>query len=225
MSILNIPKETLQDPIKTAELINRLFDEVQRLSKASFDWPVHSTHGNITTRRKPKETSQQHHYFQRSSIHGADQVTYDQLRAILFVDHSRNEPKYIKDLTDAVLLQKVNAEADVFWLGFNTPKFSANREFVELVATRELQPRCFMVASQPVEGYHREDFNNMYVRGAYQAWEMVTEKVVEGKMVVEWVCIQHSSAGGSVPSFITDWVTGKNFYHDVDAIIKYIHES
>jgi hypothetical protein len=219
---MSISKETLQDPIKTTELINELFDQAQILSKSSFDWPVYSTHGNITTRRKRKEpTDGQNHYFQRSSIHEANQVTYDQLRAILFVNHSLNEPKYIKDLTDAVLLEKINEEADVFWLGFKTPPLSANREFVELVAARELE-RCFMVVSQPVVGYDRQDSSNGYVRGAYQAWEIVSEKEIEGKRVVEWVCIQHSSAGGSVPSFITDWVAGKDFYHDVEAIIKYI---
>jgi hypothetical protein len=180
------------------------------------------THGDITTRKKK---SNPHDYIQRSSMHSnADQVTYDQLRSLLYLNHSLNETKYIKQLTDAILLQKVNAEADLFWLGFKTPVPCSNREFVELVATRE-KGRSFMVISQPVE-INSNAAKKGYVRGAYEAWEIVNEIENEkGDKAVEWICIQRSSAGGLIPSFISDFVAAKDFHHDVEWIIKYIQDN
>ncbi|KAG1107046.1 hypothetical protein G6F42_016509 [Rhizopus arrhizus] len=211
-----ITLQDLQDTDKANSIINQSIDQVLGLVKESRQWPVIYTHGDITTR---KHKGPQHDYNQRSSIPGADQVTYDQLRSLLYLNHSLNETKYVKQLTDAILLQHVNDEADLFWLGFKTPVPSSNREFVELVATRE-NTRSFMVTSQPVA---YTQVKQGYVRGAYEAWELVSEiENEQGDKVVEWICIQRSSAGGLIPRFMSDWVAAKDFHHDVEGIIKYI---
>lgn len=216
-----ISEHDLQDSDKINTIIDELFDQVADLVKESKQWPLIYTHGDVTTRKKK---SNQHDYIQRSSKHSADQVTYDQLRSLLYLNHSLNETKYIKQLTDAIFLQKVNAEADLFWLGFKTPRPCSNREFVELVATRE-KNRSFMVVSQPVE-INNNTAKKGYVRGAYEAWEIVNEIENEkGDKVVEWICIQHSSAGGLIPSLISDLVAAKDFHHDVECIIKYIQNN
>lgn len=212
-----ISLQDLQDTDKTNRIINQSFEQVLGLVKESRQWPVIYTHGEITTRKNKGQ--QGHAYIQRSSIHGADQVTYDQLRSLLYLNHSANETKYVKQLTDAILLQHVHDGADLFWLGFKTPVPSANREFVELVATRE-NNRSFMVTSQPV-AYNQ--VKQGYVRGAYEAWELVSEiENEQGDKVVEWICIQRSSAGGLIPRFMSDWVAAKDFHHDVEGIVNYI---
>ncbi|KAL9554532.1 hypothetical protein MBANPS3_002782 [Mucor bainieri] len=221
-----ITLQDLQDTDKTDRIINRSFEQVLDLVKESRQWPVIYTHGEITT-RKNKGQQHDHAYIQRSSIHGADQVTYDQLRSLLYLNHSVNETKYVKQLTDAILLQHVHDGADLFWLGFKTPVLSANREFVELVATREdANARSFMVTSQPVAYDQQQQVKQGYVRGAYEAWELVSEiENEQGNKVVEWVCIQRSSAGGLIPRFMSDWVAAKDFHHDVEGIIKYIQNN
>ncbi|CAO3608335.1 unnamed protein product [Mucor fragilis] len=192
-----ISLQDLQDTDKTNRIINQSFEQVLGLVKESRQWPVIYTHGEITTH----------------------QVTYDQLRSLLYLNHSANETKYVKQLTDAILLQHVHDGADLFWLGFKTPVPSANREFVELVATRE-NNRSFMVTSQPV-AYNQ--VKQGYVRGAYEAWELVSEiENEQGDKVVEWICIQRSSAGGLIPRFMSDWVAAKDFHHDVEGIVNYI---
>ncbi|KAF1796108.1 hypothetical protein V8B55DRAFT_1030640 [Mucor lusitanicus] len=221
-----ITLEDLQDTDKATRIINQSFEQVLDLVKESRQWPVIYIHGDITTRKsKGRQQQQDHAYIQRSSIHGADQVTYDQLRSLLYLNHSVNETKYVKQLTDAILLQHVHDEADLFWLGFKTPALSANREFVELVATRETAHRSFMVTSQPV-AYDKQVSKQGYVRGAYEAWELVSEiENSQGDKVVEWICIQRSSAGGLIPRFMSDWVAAKDFHHDVEGIIKYIQNN
>ncbi|CEP12992.1 hypothetical protein [Parasitella parasitica] len=212
-----ITQQDLQDQDKMSTIVNELFDQVADLVKESKQWSLIYRHGEITT-RKNKSNS----YIQRSSRHTADQVTYDQLRSLLHLNHSLNETKYIKQLTDAILLQKVNAEADLVRLSFKTPAPCSNREFVELVATRE-HNRSFMVVSQPAE-YH--SVKKGHVRGAYKAWELVNEIENEkGEKIVEWTCIQHSSAGGLIPRFISDLFAARDFHHDVKCIINYIQEN
>lgn len=214
-----ISETELQDPTKISNLVNDLFKQVEQYAQESMKWPKLYQHDNITTHHLKKQGKGPHKFLQRSSIHKPEQVTYDQLRALLYVDHSLNEPKYMESLQEAKLLKKLNEEADIVWLGFKTPPLSSNREFVELVATREIG-RSFMAVSQPVQ-LLKDKVEKGYVRGAYQAWEIVTEKQDKS---VEWICIQHSSAGGNIPAFISDWVAARDFHHDVNSIIKYIKE-
>lgn len=214
-----ISQVELQDPIKAAELIDSLFENALVLAKESRSWPVLYTNGNVVTRHIKKSSKDSHKYFQRSSIHTPDQVTYDQLRSLLYINHTVNEPKYVELMEEAVLLSKVNDEAEIYWLGFKTPPLSYSREFIELIANRE-EGRRFMVVSQPVD-YANFKLRKGYVRGRYQSWEIVEERE-DG--TVEWICIQYSSAGGYLPGFVSDFVAGKDFHKDVVSVLKRIHK-
>lgn len=221
MTIPCISREELQNEAKLAKLLDDSFQEVVSLSKESLSWPVLYRHRNIVTRRKEKAKNEQHAYLQRYSTH--TEVTYDELRRMLYLDHSINETKYVDQLAEADLIEALGNGSNVFRLGFKTPPLSKNREFIELVATRE-SDRSFMVVSQPVEVLSPP--KKGFVRGAYQAWEIVTEKQNEnGDNYVEWVCIQRSSAGGSIPSIISDYVAAKDFHHDVVSLVKYIQNN
>ncbi|KAI8885527.1 Bet v1-like protein [Backusella circina FSU 941] len=203
---------------------DKLFEEAQVLFEEAQAWPVLYRKEGVITRQKPtSSTDNGHRFFQRTSTH---KVGYDAIRALLYVDHSLNEKKYIETLEDVSALKTLSIEgggqAGVFWLGFETPRFSANREFVELVATKETDRR-FVIVSAPVDYTPVKD---KYVRGAYEAWEQVVEKINEnGELVIEWTCIQHSSAGGKIPSVMSDWVAGKDFHKDVKSLINYIKDN
>lgn len=221
MTIPSISKQELQDEAKLTRLLADLFQQVESISKESMNWPVLYHHDDIITRRKPKSKNEAHAYIQRSSTH--KNVTYDQLRSMLYIDHSLNETKYVNTLVEADLVESLGHEANIFRLGFKTPALSKNREFIELVATRE-SGRSFMVVSQPVNESSAP--KQGFVRGAYQAWEWVMEKQDEkGETFVEWICVQCSSAGGSIPSFISDYVAGKEFHQDVQSLLKYIQNN
>ncbi|ORZ09935.1 hypothetical protein BCR42DRAFT_423387 [Absidia repens] len=190
-----------------------------------------------------------HYYIQRQSVH--DDVSYDQLREVLLENHSLNEQKYVDMLVEAKELKPLMKKSDtnnytdagLYWLGFKA-SVASPREFVELVATRELtnnnnsnsddqdqQLRSFLVVSQPVDttNYARKS----HVRGKYISWEYVCEKRLQeggtqqtysgnGAVAVEWTCIQQSSAGGWVPGFLSDYVAANEFYKDVGSLINYI---
>jgi hypothetical protein len=134
-------------------------------------------------------------------------------------------------------------EAGIYWLGFKA-SVASPREFVELVATKEFNDsdnpyRSFLVVSVPVDtsDYTRKG----HVRGKYLSWEYVCEKGAsattstgngsdqkapiggkDGKMVVEWTCVQQSSAGGWVPGVLSDWVATKEFHKDVAGLVDYV---
>jgi hypothetical protein len=203
---------------------DKLFEEAQVIFENAKTWPVLYRNDGVTTRQRPTCVEDNgHRYFQRSSSHKVD---YDAIRALLYVDHSLNEQKYIHVLEQVTPLSTLSIEgggqAGVFWLGFKTPRFSKSREFVELVITKETG-RSFVVVSAPVDHTPVKD---KYVRGAYEAWEQVVEKTNEhGELVIEWTCIQHSSAGGKVPSLVSDWVAGKDFHKDVKALLECIKDN
>lgn len=205
------------------EYFRGLVDEGQDLEAKSSEWPTVQCNGAVTTRRKPKEDSDGGHRFvQRSSKH--TDVTYDQLRRYLFVDHSFNEVKYVELMMEAkrlFALDYPHGEAGVYRLGYKAT-VASSREFVELVLTHEDRDkdgkRYFMVVSKPVEPQDLPA-RPSFVRGSYESWEIVREK---DDGTVEWVCIQHSSSGGWVPKVMSDWVVVKEFHKDVEALIKYV---
>lgn len=211
-----LPQEDLQDQTKLKTLLDTLFEEVKTLCRESLNWPVIHEKEGVTTRRKIKTRHESHAYIQRYSKHTT--VSYDQLRDMLYIDHSLNEPDYVHSLTESTLLRTLGQEAGIFSLHFNTPPLSSNREFIEMVATKE-EDRFFMVVSQPVT---LEDAPKKgYVRGAYQAWELVSERRdQQGNTYVAWICIQRSAAGGLVPNFLSDHFAGKDFHKDVLSLIK-----
>ncbi|CAO3595911.1 unnamed protein product [Absidia cylindrospora] len=184
-----------------------------------------------------------HYYIQRQSVH-------DDVRTINFAKcywkTILNEPKYVDMLVEAKELKALMKKSDtnnytdagVYWLGYKA-NVASPREFVELVATREFnnnnnddqQLRSFLVVSQPVDttNYARKS----HVRGKYISWEFVREKRQQeggtqqtysgnGAVVVEWTCVQQSSAGGWVPGCLSDYVAANEFYKDVGSLINYI---
>lgn len=213
-----ISQAQLQDPIKAKEIINSLFEKGLELNEESRGWSLKYTNGCVLTRqaKRPKDS---HKYYQRSSIHNTSDATYDKLREILFIDHTKNTPKYTDSLEESVLLGKVTAESEVYWLGFSTPPLSYSREFIQLIAVRE-EGRRFMVVSQPVE-YPNVKTRKGYVRGKYQSWETVEERE-DG--TVEWLCISQGSGGGNVPGFVTDYYVGRDLHRNVFSVLKSIQQ-
>ncbi|KAG2213875.1 hypothetical protein INT47_001144 [Mucor saturninus] len=211
-----ISQAQLQDPSKASSIVESIFEKGYQLIKESRNWTLKYTNDNILTRyiKLPKDS---HKYYQRCSLH--KDVTYDQLRELLFVNHTMNQPKYTNLLEEAVFLSKLTAESEIYWLGFQTPILSYSREFIQLIATRETGRR-FMVVSQPV------DYPNMkprkgYVRGKYQSWESV-EELEDG--TVEWICISQGSGGGYVPGFIADYYVGRDLHQNVLGVLKTIQQ-
>jgi hypothetical protein len=175
------------------DLLDKWFAEIDTLVDTSKAWPVVNTTGDIVTRRKQKVSSDDgNHFFQRESTHY--NVSYDGLRSLLYVDHSLQEPKYISMCEGVELLEEFEPQVGIYRIGFKVP--FASREFVELVATRE-EGRAFFIVSKAVD--HPSPVKSGHVRGAYDAWEVIREVEVDGKKGVEWICIQHSSAGGNLP--------------------------
>ncbi|KAI8078713.1 uncharacterized protein BX664DRAFT_342531 [Halteromyces radiatus] len=219
--------------------LDSLFEQALDIIQQSHQWPIFRQDDTITTRRQRlpptqqqgttlnrKTTSSSRHYFiQRHSEH-AD-ITYDQIRQVLFENHSMNEPKYVVMLEEAkqlkLLVKDTTTEAGIYWLGFKA-SMASPREFVELVATRELpNTHSFLVVSQPVAT--KEYAKKSYVRGKYLSWEYVSEKQQQmdsDSKIVEWTCVQQSSAGGWVPGFLSDWIASREFHKDVDSLINYI---
>lgn len=213
-----ISQAQLQDPNKATTIVESLFEKGHQLIEESKSWTLKYTNNGILTRcaKLPKES---HRYYQRSSIHKPDEVTYDQLREYIYVNHSMNRPRYSTLLEETMFLSKLTGESKIYWLGFETPPLSYSREFLQLIATRETGRR-FMVVSQPVDYPHMKPRKG-YVRGKYQSWETVQE-LEDG--TVEWICISQGAGGGYVPGFITDYYVGRDLHLDVLAILKTIQE-
>lgn len=90
---------------------------------------------------------------------------------------------------------------------YKTPPVTSNRDFTELMLTRD-QPvnadgqRSFIVVSIPVIDVPP---TKGHVRGKYLSVELVEEIVnAEGKPVIKWSMATASSAGGSIPQMTTD---------------------
>ncbi|KAI9497421.1 hypothetical protein BDB00DRAFT_804397 [Zychaea mexicana] len=176
----------------------------------SGQWPTTSQTSGVT----PRHYDHDHKFLQRSSVHS--EVTYDQLRELLFVNHSLNETKYELFALSSQQNSKntpvqtagggsgTEGAAGVYWLAFKAT-LASSRKFIELVATREQMDdtnglRKFLVVSKPVEPTNLRRVRN-YVRGCYESWTRDGE--------VEWTCIQRSDPGG--------W-----FHKDAESIIHYI---
>lgn len=218
----------------------------KRLSEKTPRLPLPST--SSSAQRQLSSATSDHYFVQRQSEH-AD-ITYDQIRQVLLENHSMNEPKYVDLLVEAKelssLLKKTatkgddSIEAGIYWLGFKA-SVASPREFVELVATKEFNDidnpyRSFLVVSVPVDtnDYTRKG----HVRGKYLSWEYVREKEAasagngsnqdatmgskDSKVVIEWTCVQQSSAGGWVPGALSDWVATKEFHKDVASLVDFI---
>ncbi|KAJ2956452.1 hypothetical protein NQZ79_g7687 [Umbelopsis isabellina] len=216
--VATIPRSDLPaaDSPEFKTLLDTWYSEADQYVVKSREWPTVNTTAGVVTRRKQKEPSDDgNHFFQRESVH--TDVSYEQMRELLFVDHSLQEPKYISICEGVEVVEELAPQVGIYWIGFKVP--FASREFVELVATRE-QGRCFYIVSKGIE--HPSSVKSGYVRGMYDAWEVVREIEVDGKKAVEWVCIQHSSAGGSVPKWIVDASAVKGFHADVATAIEYI---
>ncbi|KAI8584323.1 hypothetical protein K450DRAFT_219311 [Umbelopsis ramanniana AG] len=197
-------------------MVDGWFADIDELVKNSRSWPVVNTTGEVVTRRKQKEASDEgNHYFQRESTHF--DITYEGMRSLLYVDHSLQEPKYINMCEGVELIEEFEPQVGIYWIGFKVP--FASREFVELVATRE-EGRAFFIVSKGVD--HPSPVKSGHVRGEYDAWEIVREVEVDGKKGIEWVCIQHSSAGGNLPKWIVDAAASKDFHKDVGSAIEYV---
>ncbi|KAI9258925.1 hypothetical protein BDA99DRAFT_514539 [Phascolomyces articulosus] len=236
-------------PQEINNLLNELFNETLQLVTESQEWPTRSETQGVTIRQKKAQQKQNdngHKLIQRNSQH--DNITYEQLRELLFVNHSINETKYVELMVEAKKLfdlsndnnnnnhtkddlnsnekgKQKEGSAGVYWLGFKAT-LASSREFIELVATREQKNditglREFMVVSKPVRPTHLRPVRN-YVRGSYEAWERVCE-LKDGK--VEWTCIQRSNPGGWIPRCLSDWVVAKEFHKDVLSIVNYIHKN
>jgi hypothetical protein len=174
-------------------MVDGWFAEIDDLVEISRAWPVVNTSGDIVTRRKQKEASDDgNHFFRRESTHF--DITYEGIRSLLYVDHSLQEPKYISMCEGVEQLEELEPQVGIFWIGFKVP--FASREFVEIVATRE-EGRAFFIVSKGVN--HPSPVKSGHVRGEYDAWEVIREVEIDGKKGIEWICIQHSSAGGSLP--------------------------
>ncbi|KAI9498679.1 hypothetical protein BDB00DRAFT_799094 [Zychaea mexicana] len=235
----------LRDPPsqKLDKFFDDLFSEALQCVNESYQWPTTSQTSGVTVRQKPRQNDHDHKILQRSSVHS--EVTYDQLRELLFVNHSLNETKYVELMVEAKELFALSSQhnnkntpkqaagggagtggaAGVYWLGFKAT-LASSREFIELVATREQKDetnglREFFVVSKPVEPTNLRPVRN-YVRGCYEAWERVRE-LQDGE--VEWTCIQRSDPGGWVPRCLSDWIIAKEFHKDVGSIIHYIAEN
>lgn len=102
-------------------------------------------------------------------------------------NHSKNEAEYIKECTEARLVQSIApGEFEVYQMSYHLPAPTTNRDFVILILTVDISedagPKKFMVVTVPCEhpdAPPREGF----VRGRYCSVEHVEE--VEGD-VVEW---------------------------------------
>ncbi|KAI8146944.1 hypothetical protein BJV82DRAFT_597129 [Fennellomyces sp. T-0311] len=221
-----IPESQLRDvsPQELSELFDDLFNETTQWVSDSEQWPTRSQTRGVTVKQMPRiGNEQQYKVLQRSSLHS--DVSYDELRELLFVNHSLNETKYVELMVEAkeilALPSNHNGAAGVYWLGFKAT-LASSREFIELVVTNERKDeksglREFMVVSKPIKTSSPPVRN--YTRGRYEAWERVRE-TDDGK--VEWVCIQRSDPGGWIPRCLSDWVIAKEFHKDVQFVVEYI---
>ncbi|KAF7723174.1 hypothetical protein EC973_002309 [Apophysomyces ossiformis] len=213
-----------QNSNELEKMFNALLAEADHKIKQSADWPILSHNGDVITRREPC-LKDDHQYFQRSSIHPAEDVTYDQLRQVLLINHSLNQAKYVVNVSEAQELEKFNQYAGVYWLGFKAT-LAPSRECLELVVTREdPESRRFTIVSKPVD-YLQTPLRQGHVRGAYESWQVVQEVVGNnGQKQVEWVCVKRSFPGGWIPWCLSDWFTGHELHKEVDSVIHFIKET
>ncbi|KAI9312081.1 hypothetical protein BX666DRAFT_1988625 [Dichotomocladium elegans] len=224
-----IPESALHaDNQQLQELFDALFQELHDLTNAATHWPIIAIHPkqpfhHTTVRRDPCKGHPW--YLQRLSR--LTDVSYDELRSVLFLNHSMNEPKYIELMQDARELLRLpcssakDGDAGVYQLAYKAT-LADGREFIELVVTREETrdngERRFMVVSKPVI-LTSDAVRPGFVRGKYEAWEVVTESV---NGAVSWECIQRSDPGGWVPKWLADRIIVKGFREDVDGVISYL---
>ncbi|KAI9305298.1 hypothetical protein BJ944DRAFT_143746, partial [Cunninghamella echinulata] len=144
-------------------------------------------------------------------------ITYSQFYNILYTNHCINEPKYVALLEEADECQVLyndeqnNLYAGIYWLGYKAT-ITFPREFIELVITRSNdndsnELRSFIIISKPIKTSPLLKYNrNGYIYGKYNAYELVEEKWDDRKKkkYIEWTTIRQSSAGGWIPSFLSD---------------------
>ncbi|CAO3631313.1 unnamed protein product [Cunninghamella blakesleeana] len=240
---------TEKDKASLVSYLNTLFDEGMNILESSKEWPVLKKKGNVIIRQL-KEKGQPN-YLQRTSQHDDVSYSqfYDilcinhSINEPKYVDTLEEAKEYQLLLKNEDGDDHHHINAGIYWLGYKASIVSP-REFIELVISRnnnnnnntsppslstnndqQKELRSFIVISKPIQTspllkYHRKG----YVLGKYLAYELVQEKWDDQnkKKYIEWITISQSSPGGYIPKFISDWVTVKGLYDDVDGLINYI---
>jgi hypothetical protein len=117
-----------------------------------------------------------------------------------------------EDLGKAVLEERKNNHNKVVCTCKSMPARLTNREYVGRMLWKRLDKDNFVFVTKPTDHKGRKKTSE-FVRGSFPSC-MKMERLSENETSIDWIC--HPSAGGSVPSWIGNYLMGEQLEYTAD---------
>ncbi|KAF8634079.1 hypothetical protein AX15_001081 [Amanita polypyramis BW_CC] len=181
--------------------------EARDVIQSTTSWKQGKTYfKKVRTYRKPKGPGDDSSWHCRISEHSPEEATFDQLWDKLGRNKSTNEQQYIPEIHKVTKIKTLSENAEI-WTSYYTltPPVSP-RVFTVLQVTHldNQSPRSGLIVSVPVDLAGQDDLASLEekgVRGRYVGVERLLE-LENGN--TEWIMATSGSAGGLIPSFISE---------------------
>ncbi|KAK2466701.1 hypothetical protein APHAL10511_000959 [Amanita phalloides] len=200
--------------------------EGQELLESTTSWKQGKTYYKNVVTYKPKQPGDGAPWHCRVSVHGPDEVTFDQLWDGLGRNKAINEQQFIPELEKVTKIVVLSENAEIWTLDYKFSLPVSPRVFTVLQVTHlknENSPRSGLIVSIPVDLSGQDDLSKLEanaVRARYVSVESLVE-LEDGK--TEWRMAMSADTGGYIPSFIAETMMPNSIAKDVPCFLKWIH--
>lgn len=203
------------EPERIPELTG-LIAECKNIIASIDNWQDAGVHHGVQTR---KTWLNRDFWAGRTSVHA--NVSYEAFRKLLFTNHTENEAKYMKIITNYTPLEVPLNLSSKGWASYDIeyklPFPLKKRHMTIWIIAVELDDCSFMVISLPRPSLHVHG----EVDGAYASIELVSNQD-DG---IHWTMVTTSDAGGYVPGWIQRMTVAKTLAEDVPTVLEYIEKN
>ena len=199
--------------------ITEQVDNARDLISTVREWKVsreRDRHG-VECRSTEREGGKWH---ARISEH--NDIPYNTFKKYLLNDHTANESRYIKAISDFSLVEFINPQAQIYRIVYKMPLGVSNRDFTPLILTREAKNEFFVISLAMDHPNAPPDRSNKVVRGYYTSVEYVRQRELGS---VEWITATTSTASGYLPDYLTNSLLPMEIAKDVPSFIEYYKQS
>jgi hypothetical protein len=204
----------------SVDQIPAIVTEARSLIEQTRQWtPGKVYFGKVQTLRRPSPSSD---WFARRSLH--EDITYNEFRSGIFLNHTINEQKYIDELESVERINTGDIDdasgkyPEVWNVRYNLKApLVKNRDFLMSIVTHEDDNEFYVISLSTVHPAcpSRED----YIRGRYTAVERV-KKCEDGN--VEWIAASSSDPKGLIPTMFANLAVPKKMAEDVPSYEMWI---
>ncbi|KAJ2549931.1 hypothetical protein EV175_004254 [Coemansia sp. RSA 1933] len=135
----NVVPSPLENQNKFDDFVTQYLNKCDDLISYTRRYPVVKQTETMTVQRQNRNPHEAHRWLRRNIAIRDSSITYDELRAVLFVNRADHLARWVPQLAAVERVEAIVPNlCDVFRLAFRTQGLQARRDYCQLVIKREL---------------------------------------------------------------------------------------